>query len=103
MLSCFPPPPHPRHYRRQVLRSLNSDLKAELAFTTGIILDEPKNYQVWYHRQRVVEWLRDSTEDKVLAQGELAFTAAVLQDDAKNYHAWQHRQWALKVGKVDPW
>ena len=37
-----------RHYRREVLRAVKADLREELAYMTDIILDEPKNYQVWY-------------------------------------------------------
>ena len=44
-----------------------------------------------YHRQKLVEWSGDCSQ-------ELALTAQVLANDAKNYHAWQHRQWVIKVG-----
>lgn len=37
-----------------------------------------------YHRQKVVEWMQEATQ-------ELQFTATVLAEDSKNYHAWQHR------------
>ena len=43
-----------------------------------------------YHRQKLVEWTNDASE-------ELELTASVLKGDAKNYHAWQHRQWVIKV------
>ena len=43
-----------------------------------------------YHRQKLVEWTRDHSE-------ELTLTAAVFDKDGKNYHAWQHRQWVIKV------
>ena len=46
-----------------------------------------------YHRQKLVEWTNDASE-------ELELTARVLKGDAKNYHAWQHRQWAIKVHTV---
>lgn len=78
------------HFRRHLLQCLKKDLKTELKFTSEIIEDQPKNYQVWYHRQKVVEWSQDPSE-------ELQFTARVLQEDAKNYHAWQHRQWVIKT------
>ena len=47
------------------------------------------NY-VYYrcHRQKVIEWLNDPSE-------ELALSEAVLAEDAKNYHAWQYRQWII--------
>lgn len=43
-----------------------------------------------YHRQKLVEWCGDYSQ-------ELALTARVLSEDAKNYHAWQHRQWVISV------
>ncbi len=62
----------------------------ELKYSLEIILDQPKNYQVWYHRQKLIEWLGDPGS-------ELKVTSRVLEEDAKNYHAWQHRQWVIKV------
>ena len=83
-----------------------------MKFTAETIEEQPKNYQVWlvinapstsqalvkdscmvycrYHRQKLVEWTRDPSE-------ELTLTAAVFDEDGKNYHAWQHRQWVIKV------
>ena len=46
-----------------------------------------------YHRQKVVEWLGDPSQ-------ELLMTETVLQEDGKNYHAWQHRQWAIRTFKL---
>ena len=36
-----------RHYRREILKSLNKDLEHELRFISNVIKDQPKNYQVW--------------------------------------------------------
>jgi protein farnesyltransferase/geranylgeranyltransferase type-1 subunit alpha len=46
--------------------------------------ENPKNYQIWYHRKWVVEKVGDYSQ-------ELAFTASSIEDDSKNYHAWAHR------------
>ena len=51
--------------------------------------------QVWYHRQKLVEWSGNPS-------GELDFTAKALQYDSKNYHAWQYRQWLIRVSEDTP-
>ena len=54
-----------------------------------VIAQNPKNYQVWYHRQKIVELLKDPS-------AEFEFTAKMLSRDAKNYHVWQYRQFILR-------
>jgi protein farnesyltransferase/geranylgeranyltransferase type-1 subunit alpha len=36
-----------RHYRRTLMKELKKDLKEELKYITQVIIDHPKNYQVW--------------------------------------------------------
>lgn len=79
-------------FRRDILRHLGYDLKSELDYTTKVMVENPKNYQVWHHRRVIVEWLNDASE-------ELNLTKTILRMDAKNYHAWQHRQWVIKEYK----
>lgn len=78
------------HFSRDILRHLGLDLHGELSYTEQIMIDNPKNYQVWHHRRVIVEWMNDASE-------ELHLTEEILRMDAKNYHAWQHRQWAIKT------
>lgn len=80
-------------FRREILKALGKDLKEELKYIDKIVKYNSKNYQVWYHRKVIVEWLQDASE-------ELEFTKAILKKDAKNYHAWQHRQWCIKTFKL---
>lgn len=75
-------------YRRDILKDIKADLNQELSYIEGVILGNPKNYQVWHHRRVIVELMNDPGQ-------ELELTAKVLALDAKNYHAWQHRQWAI--------
>lgn len=84
------------HFRRLCLDALPLDatsraraLAAELDYVASVAADSPKNYQLWYHRQAIVERSRDPSQ-------ELAFTATVLAEDAKNYHCWAHRQWVIR-------
>jgi len=76
-------------FRRKVLAALDVDCKEEMEWVKGIAAENPKNYQIWYHRRALVEKSRDPSL-------ELDFIAHILTDDAKNYHAWAHRQWVLK-------
>lgn len=57
-----------------------------------MILENPKNYQVWHHRRVIAEMISDGSK-------ELDLTEKALANDSKNYHAWQHRQWALRKFK----
>ncbi|MES1909578.1 MAG: hypothetical protein MHM6MM_002294 [Cercozoa sp. M6MM] len=96
------------HYRRQVLCALLETLmqeqpseqhremartlfwSREIEFTETAASNMPKNYQIWFHRQRILE-----LSGAIDMRREMAHTAALLQGDSKNYHAWSHRQWAL--------
>lgn len=77
------------HYRREVLSHLGTSLEEDRAWLDRMAEENPKNYQLWYHRRWIVDMLQDPSK-------ELAFTAEVLQQDGKNYHAWAHRQWVLE-------
>ena len=76
-------------YRAQCLFAINADLNAELAWLNETALDSPKNYQIWHHRNLIVDKL-DSCE------GEADFVAQMFEKDAKNYHVWSYRQWLTK-------
>ncbi|KAF2809882.1 protein prenylyltransferase [Mytilinidion resinicola] len=76
-------------YRSRVLAALSYDLRTELAWLNPTALKHLKNYQIWHHRQTIVDAL-DS------ADGEQAFIAGMMEQDAKNYHVWSYRQWLVK-------
>lgn len=73
-----------RQYRRETLYSLEYDLIKELDYMDTFAEENPKNYQIWFHRRAIVEKLGNPSR-------ELEFTANVFSVDAKNYHAWSHR------------
>eukprot|EP01038_Epipyxis_sp_PR26KG_P008027 gene8027-10876_t len=75
-------------YRRQCLKTLNSNLDAELDFMDTFADDNPKNYQVWHHRKVIAELVGNG-------ERELNFTEMVIRVDSKNYHSWAHRQWVI--------
>ncbi|KAI8374196.1 uncharacterized protein BYT42DRAFT_499283 [Radiomyces spectabilis] len=77
-----------RQYRQAVLFALESDLEKELDYIDDIALNQSKNYQVWHHRQVIV--------DKIgKCDRELPFINSILDEDSKNYHAWSYRQWVV--------
>ncbi|KAK9659768.1 CAAX geranylgeranyltransferase alpha subunit, partial [Basidiobolus ranarum] len=73
-------------YREKLLFALNKDLTEELDFIDEFAEENPKCYQLWHHRQAVVDKLGDPSR-------ELNFINGILADDSKNYHAWSYRQW----------
>lgn len=85
---------NPAHYtvwlfRAQCLFATNADLHAELEWLNETALENQKNYQIWHHRNLIVDKL-DSCE------GEADFVAQMFEKDAKNYHVWSYRQWLVK-------
>ncbi|KAF7721305.1 hypothetical protein EC973_004947 [Apophysomyces ossiformis] len=75
-------------YRQDILFSLNADLHKELDFIDSIASEQAKNYQVWHHRQVVVDKLGEY-------ERELPFINRILEEDSKNYQAWSYRQWVV--------
>jgi protein farnesyltransferase/geranylgeranyltransferase type-1 subunit alpha len=65
------------------------DLKAELEWLNPLALKFLKNYQIWHHRQMVVDKLGS-------CEGETDFIECMMEGDAKNYHVWSYRQWLVK-------
>lgn len=90
-----------RYCRRLALEQADNleYYQMELEFIRQSTLIHPKNYQIWRHRECVVERI-GSVGD------ELKYLTFQGQDDegeddsggidAKNYHAWQYRQWLVK-------
>lgn len=78
-----------RSYRADILFALNSDLAEELVFIDIIAEDNPKNYQVFHHRQRIVEAMAKRGISDF--NRELKFTEDLILADNKNYHVWSYR------------
>lgn len=74
--------------------ALNTDLRKEIEFLNSKALRHEKNYQIWHHRQLVIDKLDDPT-------GESEFIEQMFEKDAKNYHVWSYRQWLVK--RFDLW
>ena len=83
---------------------------ADLQLAASLGGDNPKNYQIWYHRRALLEMVlqfshnnnnetsatnNDNDFVTQLITAELDYISAVLREDGKNYHAWTHRQWCV--------
>ena len=86
---------NPAHYTVWLFRAAclaaatDAELAAEVRWLDGVAREHPKNYQVWHHRQLMVD--RHGA-----CGGERAFTARMFADDPKNYHVWSYRQWLVR-------
>ena len=76
-------------YRAQCLFALDADLRHELDWLNETALAHQKNYQIWQHRNMVVDRLGE-------CEGETDFVEEMFEKDAKNYHVWSYRQWLVK-------
>ncbi|KAK9455798.1 hypothetical protein V1511DRAFT_498729 [Dipodascopsis uninucleata] len=77
-------------YRTKIVLRLKTDPKTELKWAALISRRFPKNYQIWNHRQAIVETYK-------LTEYELPFIEEMLEEDSKNYHVWSYRQWIVKT------
>ena len=78
-----------RLFRAKALSTLETSLLDEITWLNQIALKHLKNYQIWHHRQTVIDTLGCS-------DGEPDFIATMLDQDSKNYHVWSYRQWLVK-------
>ncbi|KAK4952061.1 CAAX geranylgeranyltransferase alpha subunit [Elasticomyces elasticus] len=76
-------------YRSKILFALESDLHEELEWLNETALAHQKNYQIWHHRNLIIDKLGS-------CEGEAEFVGRMLERDAKNYHVWSYRQWLVK-------
>ena len=76
-------------YRSAILFALKADLREELEWVNETALAHQKNYQIWNHRNAIVDKLGS-------AEGEAEFVEKMFGLDAKNYHVWSYRQWLVK-------
>jgi protein farnesyltransferase/geranylgeranyltransferase type-1 subunit alpha len=77
---------------------LNGSLTDELEFIDAIAEENPKNYQIYHHRQTIVEEM--SKRGLANFKRELDFTEQLIDADQKNYHVWSYRYSLLSP--IDP-
>ncbi len=88
-------------YRASTLFALDSPIEAELSWMNDVALSNQKNYQIWHHRQLLIDHLytkisSDPAEIEGLAESEIAFMTQMFAEDSKNYHVWSYRQYLVR-------
>jgi protein farnesyltransferase/geranylgeranyltransferase type-1 subunit alpha len=79
----------PRLYRAKTISHIGRSLQDEIAWLNPTALKHLKNYQIWHHRQTIIDALGSY-------EGESEFVSTMLERDSKNYHVWSYRQWLVK-------
>lgn len=94
-------------YRFSVIQHLDMSLLDELEWLNEVALEHQKNYQIWHHRQLLLDHyyptIRDTPDEvRRFAKSERDFMMQMFSEDAKNYHVWTYRQYAVrKLGMWD--
>lgn len=93
-------------YRFKIVSTLKLPVPDEIEWLNEVALSNLKNYQIWHHRQLLMDYYypmvsSDAEAVKRLAKSESGFIAEMLQEDTKNYHVWSYRQYL--VGKLGMW
>jgi len=88
-------------YRASTIFALDYSVDKELDWVNEVALDNEKNYQIWHHRQILVNHLYSSISSdpaalQKLAESELSFMTLMFNADSKNYHVWSYRQYLVR-------
>lgn len=93
-------------YRFKIVATLNLPVLDEIEWLNGVAMDNLKNYQIWHHRQLLLDHHYTSISSdpeacKQFAKSETDFISKILAEDTKNYHVWSYRQYL--VTKLNYW
>ncbi|KAI2463372.1 protein prenylyltransferase [Annulohypoxylon bovei var. microspora] len=88
-------------YRFSIVEALNISIPDEIEWLNEIALEWIKNYQIWNHRNHLVDHyypaIVTSPEDvAALGESEIKFLDEMLKLDTKNYHVWSYRQYLVR-------
>jgi protein farnesyltransferase/geranylgeranyltransferase type-1 subunit alpha len=88
-------------YRASTISALSYPIPDELTWVNDIALDNQKNYQIWHHRQILIDDLysqisSDPASIQALAKSEIDFMNQMFDEDSKNYHVWSYRQYLVR-------
>lgn len=93
-------------YRFSIIQFLDIPFLDELSWLNEVSLENQKNYQIWHHRQLLLDHyvptIADSPDEiRRLAKSERDFMMEMFAEDAKNYHVWSFRQYIVR--KLNMW
>lgn len=93
-------------YRFKIITVLDISIESEIEWLNGVALSNLKNYQIWNHRQLLMDHYYPQIKDdadmvKKVERSEREFITTMLDEDTKNYHVWSYRQYL--VGKLGMW
>jgi protein farnesyltransferase/geranylgeranyltransferase type-1 subunit alpha len=93
-------------YRFKNIATLNVPIPDEISWLNIVSLEHLKNYQIWHHRQLLIDHYypqiaEDPEQVRNLARTETRFLATMLAEDSKNYHVWSYRQYMVR--KLSQW
>jgi protein farnesyltransferase/geranylgeranyltransferase type-1 subunit alpha len=93
-------------YRFKIIAELQLPFEDEITWLNEVALDNLKNYQIWHHRQLIMDHYfpeiePDSEAAQKLARSETRFVTTMLAEDTKNYHVWSYRQYLVR--KLGTW
>lgn len=93
-------------YRFKILTALKLSIPEEITWLNKVALANLKNYQIWNHRQLLVDYYYPTIQENEFAvrafgRSEIAFMSNMFEEDAKNYHVWTYRQFLVR--KLSLW
>ncbi|KAG9234166.1 farnesyltransferas-like protein [Amylocarpus encephaloides] len=88
-------------YRARTIFALASPIEEEIEWVNEIALENQKNYQIWHHRQLLIDRLYPAISSKPgalqkLEDEERNFMTQMFDEDSKNYHVWSYRQYLVR-------
>lgn len=88
-------------YRFKIISTLDLPVPDEMAWLNEVALTYLKNYQIWHHRQLLMDHYHpqiaaDPEQVAKLARSETQFIITMLAEDTKNYHVWSYRQYLVR-------
>ncbi|XXH00625.1 hypothetical protein Hte_006973 [Hypoxylon texense] len=94
-------------YRFAIVKTLNIAIPDEIEWLNEVSLTYIKNYQIWNHRQLLLDHyyptiVMSPSDVAALGDSERQFLERMLEEDTKNYHVWSYRQYLVrKLGLWD--